>query len=81
MHPATPFHVLCVEDSPEDLADARRMLLLGSARRYKFTEADTGAAALRALREMTTPPDCILLAGSAGPCLRIDLGRTDSRRQ
>lgn len=61
MHTDIPFHVLCVEDSPEDLADARQMLLRGSARRYKFTEADTGESALRALRAMTTPPDCILL--------------------
>ena len=61
MHMAAPFHVLCVEDSPEDLADARQMLLRGSARRYQFTEATTAAAALQALRDMTTPPDCILL--------------------
>jgi PAS domain S-box-containing protein len=58
---AAPFHVLCIEDSPEDLADARQMLLRGSARRYRFTEAETGEAALRALRDMPAPPDCILL--------------------
>lgn len=61
MKAVAPFHLLCVEDSPEDLADARRMLLRGSARRYKFTEAETGEAALRALRDMAEPPDCILL--------------------
>ena len=55
------FHVLCIEDSFEDRAETRRMLLLGSARRYRFTEADTGAAGLRALHEMANPPDCILL--------------------
>ncbi len=37
------------------------MLLRGSSRRYRFTEAETGEAALRALREMTDLPDCILL--------------------
>ncbi|WP_309669183.1 response regulator [Gemmatimonas sp.] len=56
-----PFHVLCIEDSPEDRANTRQMLLLGSSRRYIFTEVDTGALALRMLRDMPRPPDCILL--------------------
>lgn len=58
---AAPFHVLLIDDSPDDRADIRQMLLRGSPRRYKFTEAETGSAALRALREMANPPDCILL--------------------
>ena len=56
-----PFHVLIIEDSPDDRADIRQMLLCGSPRHYKFTEAETGSAALRALRETANPPDCILL--------------------
>ncbi len=56
-----PFHVLLIEDSPDDRADIRQMLLHGSPRHYKFTEAETGSAALRALRETANPPDCILL--------------------
>jgi PAS domain S-box-containing protein len=56
-----PFHVLLIDDSPDDRADIRQMLLRGSPRRYKFTEEETGSAALRALREMANPPDCILL--------------------
>ena len=56
-----PFHVLLIEDSPDDRANIRQMLLHGSPRHYKFTEAETGSAALRALRETATPPDCILL--------------------
>lgn len=56
-----PFHVLLIEDSPDDRADIRQMLLCGSQRHYKFTEAETGSAALRALREMANPPDCILI--------------------
>jgi PAS domain S-box-containing protein len=58
---AAHFHVLIIEDSPDDRADIRQMLLRGSQRRYKFTEEETGSAALRALREMANPPDCILL--------------------
>lgn len=61
MDSPAPFHVLLVEDSPDDRADIRQMLLRGSPRRYKFTEAETGSAALRALRETATLPDCILL--------------------
>jgi PAS domain S-box-containing protein len=56
-----PFHVLLIDDSPDDRADIRQMLLRGSQRRYKFTEQETGSAALHTLREMTNPPDCILL--------------------
>jgi PAS domain S-box-containing protein len=61
MEIAAPFHVLLIEDSPDDRADIRQMLLRGSQRHYKFTEAETGSAALRALRGMAKPPDCILL--------------------
>jgi PAS domain S-box-containing protein len=56
-----PFHILLVEDSPDDRADIRRMLLLGSDRHFKFTEADTGGAGLAVLSSLETPPDCILL--------------------
>ena len=61
MEIAAPFHVLLIEDSPDDRADIRQMLLRGSQRRYTFSEAETGSAALRALHEMANPPDCILL--------------------
>ena len=61
MNNSAPFHVLIIEDSPDDRADIRQMLLRGSPRHYKFTEAETGSAALRALRETANPPDCILL--------------------
>ncbi len=61
MEITAPFHVLLIDDSPDDRADIRQMLLRGSSQRYKFTEAETGSAALRALREMANPPGCILL--------------------
>lgn len=61
MDPQQPFHVLLIEDSPDDRSDVRRMLLLGSERHFKFTEADTGAAGLAILSGLETLPDCILL--------------------
>ena len=49
--------VLVVDDSPEDRAEVRRLLLTGSDRRYKFVEAETGAAALRLCDDV----DCAVL--------------------
>ena len=58
----TPCHILIIEDSPDDRADIRQMLLRGSDRHYRFTEAELGAAGVRACRETTgAPPDCVLL--------------------
>ena len=57
-----PIHVLIIEDSPDDRADIRQMLLRGSDRHYRFTEAEVGAAGVRACRETGgAPPDCVLL--------------------
>jgi PAS domain S-box-containing protein len=56
-----PFHIMLVEDSPDDCADTRRMLLLGSTRRFKFTEARTGGEGLGIVSSLEEPPDCILL--------------------
>ncbi len=59
--------LLLVDDSPDDRADLRRMLLRGSDRRFHFTEAETGGQALRQVREQQAvdpvqPPfDCVLL--------------------
>jgi PAS domain S-box-containing protein len=62
MNSTDHFHVLIIEDSPEDRADLRQMLLRGSQRHYRFTEAETGGAGLRAVREKAgAPPDCVLL--------------------
>ena len=55
-------HILIIDDSPDDLAEARRMLLRGSERRYRFTEAELGREGVRACMEMDgPPPDCVLL--------------------
>ena len=54
--------VLIVDDSPEDRAELRRMLLSGSDRRYQFMEAETGDACLKACLESgDSQPDCVLL--------------------
>jgi len=58
----TPFHILIIEDNPDDRADIRQMLLRGSDVHYRFTEATTGAAGLRACREVgDAAPDLVLL--------------------
>ena len=58
----TPFHILIIEDNPDDRADIRQMLLRGSDVHYRFTEASTGAAGLRACREVgAAAPDLVLL--------------------
>jgi len=58
----TPFHILIIEDNADDRADIRQMLLRGSDVHYRFTEATTGAAGLRACREVgDAAPDLVLL--------------------
>lgn len=61
---ATPcWHILLIEDNPDDCADLRQMLLRGgSRRRYRFSEARLGAEGVRLLRDpLTGPVDCVLL--------------------
>ena len=54
--------VLVVDDSPDDRAEARCLLLKGEARRYRFEEAETGAAAIRRCRDAEAgAPSCMLL--------------------
>ena len=56
------WHIVIVDDSPDDRAEARRLLLKGSDRRYAFTEAETGAAGIRALGEWATAQHrCVVL--------------------
>ncbi len=54
--------ILLVDDSQEDRAELRRMLLTGSDQRYQFSEADTGAQTLVVCLESAEgPPDCVFL--------------------
>ena len=56
------WHILIIDDSPDDRADLRQMLLRGSDRRYRFSEAELGADGLRQLQQTRDGPyDCILL--------------------
>jgi signal transduction histidine kinase len=78
--PARGWHVIIIDDSPDDRAEVRRLLLRGSERRYVFREAATGAAGVEAVQAAETMPDCVVLdfnlpdmdaldvlAGLAGP--------------
>ena len=57
-----PWHILLIEDSPEDCADLRQMLLRGAGRRYRFSEARLGADGVgMVLDPQTGPVDCVLL--------------------
>ena len=61
-HGATQtWRVLIIDDSPDDRAEVRRLLLRGSERRYDLTEAETGAAGLRGVLEAGELPDCVVL--------------------
>jgi len=56
------WHILLIDDNPDDRADLRQMLLRGSDQRYRFTEAELGAEGLRITREQREDPyDCVLL--------------------
>jgi signal transduction histidine kinase len=61
MHKA-PWHILLIDDSAEDCADMRQMLLLGGTRRYRFSEARFGADGVRKVMSLEDGPvDCVLL--------------------
>jgi signal transduction histidine kinase len=56
------WHILLIEDSAEDRADLRQMLLRGGNRRYRFSEAGLGAVGVRMALDPTNGPiDCVLL--------------------
>lgn len=57
-----PWHILVIEDSEEDCADLRQMLLRGGTRRYRFSEARSGADGVRKILVLENGPvDCVLL--------------------
>ena len=59
--------ILLIDDSPDDRADLRQMLLRGSSARYQFTEAELGCTGLQTVSDQQQaqpdrmPYDCILL--------------------
>jgi response regulator RpfG family c-di-GMP phosphodiesterase len=56
-----PWCVFIIDDSPEDRAEIRRMLLTGSERRLRFVEAGMADAGIRAVLSAVPPPDCVVL--------------------
>jgi PAS domain S-box-containing protein len=59
---ADPYRILIIDDNPDDRAEVRRLLLVGSDRRYKFTEAENGKSGIAAcLNPARDGPDCVVL--------------------
>ncbi|WP_088279534.1 ATP-binding protein [Ideonella sp. A 288] len=55
-------HVLLIDDSADDRADLRQMLLCGGHRRFRFSEAQLGAEGVHQVLEAPQGPiDCVLL--------------------
>jgi PAS domain S-box-containing protein len=66
--------ILIIDDSPEDRAEMRRMLLAGSKTRYRFIEAELGAVGLRLCRDAKDGlPDVVLLDFSLPDMIATDL--------
>ena len=58
----SPWHILLIEDNVEDCADMRQMLLGAATRRYRFSEAHSGAEGVRKILHLENGPvDCVLL--------------------
>ena len=59
------WQILIVDDSQDDRADLRQMMLKGSQRRYRFTEAQFGTDGLQKIGDghdgRGSPYDCVLL--------------------
>jgi PAS domain S-box-containing protein len=66
---STHWHILIVDDNPDDCADFRQMLIAGSGRTCHFTQAHLGEAGLQmildnqaqSLAGTVAPFDCVLL--------------------
>ena len=69
MSPPTHWHILIIDDNPDDRAEFRRMLIAGSGRTCRFAEAELGATGLQMFLDNQaqslsgTGPlfDCVLL--------------------
>ena len=53
--------VFIIDDSPDDRAEVRRMLLKGSERQLVFFEAETAHAGIKSVLACDPPPDCVVL--------------------
>lgn len=71
----THWHILIIDDNPDDRAEFRRMLIAGSGRTCRFTEAELGSTAL----QMVLDNQAQSLSG-AGPlfdCVLLDFHLPD----
>ena len=59
--PLQPWCIAIIDESPDDRADIRRMLLVGSERRLAFIEAESGEGGVKAVLSAVPPPDCLVL--------------------
>ena len=59
--PTPPWCIAIIDESPDDRADIRRMLLGGLERRLTFIEAETGQGGVKAALSAVPPPNCIVL--------------------
>ena len=59
--PTPPWCIAIIDESPDDRADIRRMLLGGLERRLTFIEAETGQGGVKAALSVVPPPNCIVL--------------------
>jgi signal transduction histidine kinase len=60
--PEQRWRVVIVDDSADDRAQVRRLLLRGSRRRYSFVEVGSGLTCVRAVLHSTDGvPDCVIL--------------------
>jgi signal transduction histidine kinase/response regulator RpfG family c-di-GMP phosphodiesterase len=55
------WRICIIDDSPEDRAEIRRMLLTGSERRISFVEMGTASVGIRGILADKQPPDCVIL--------------------
>ena len=56
-----PWRVFIIDDSPDDRAEIRRMLLKGSERHITFFEAEKAESGIKAVLAAEPPPDCLVL--------------------
>ena len=56
-----PWCIAIIDESADDRADIRRMLLGGLERRLTFIEAESGGGGIKAVLGAAQPPDCIVI--------------------
>lgn len=59
--PSETWKIVIVDDSPEDRAEVRRLLLSGAERRFTFAEAESGEEGIRLCLQPDDPPHCLFV--------------------